>query len=111
MAAISNLYMDQGSTFDTCVYVRDSSGCEVDVTGYTIRSQMRKSYGSSVAYTFQVQEVNPRLGVINLHMTAEETRDIPAGRYLYDVEATNPDGTRWRIVEGLVVVTHEITKI
>ena len=44
-------------------------------------------------------------------MDKDQTRDIPAGRYLYDVEITSPEGERTRVLEGIVTVTPEITKI
>lgn len=111
MANVTNLYIDQGADYSIEVLVTDNVGRILDITGFSVKSQMRKSYGSSTAYTFTVDLTDPLNGIATLSFTASETRDIPAGRYLYDVEATNTVGVRWRIVEGLVIVTPEITKI
>jgi len=45
MAAISNLYIDQGSTFSAIITIRGSDGNALNLTGFTVASQMRKSYG------------------------------------------------------------------
>jgi hypothetical protein len=45
-------------------------------------------------------------------LTSTESSAIPAGRYLYDIEITNTNtSAKTRILEGIVVVTPEITQI
>ena len=53
MAAVSNLYIDQGSDFSTTISLTDSNGDILVLTGYTAIAQIRKTYGSStIAATF-----------------------------------------------------------
>lgn len=111
MATISNLYVDQGSFFRTYVTVSGSDGAVVDLTGYTAAAQMRKSYSSSVAYNFQISISNPTQGRVRIELGSEYSRTIPAGRYLYDLEVTDSNGEKLRVVEGIVTINPEITKV
>ena len=52
MAIYSNLTMDQGSNFQATIEVNDSSGNNLNLTGYSVAGQMRKSYASSTATDF-----------------------------------------------------------
>jgi hypothetical protein len=52
MAAITNLYIDAGSDYSIIVTVSDSTGSIINLSGYTVKSQIRKSYSSSIAYNF-----------------------------------------------------------
>ena len=50
-------------------------------------------------------------GKVRLQLTSTEASAIPAGRYLYDIEITNTvTSAKTRILEGIVVVTPEITQ-
>lgn len=111
MATVTNLYVDQGSFFRTYITVAGASTQPLDLTGYTVASQMRKSYQSSTAYNFSVAISNPSQGRVRIELDSEQSRNIPAGKYLYDVEITNPSGQKTRVVEGIVLINPEITKI
>lgn len=112
MASISNLYIDQGSTYSNIITVASSTGTALDLTNYTVASQIRKSYGSSTAYNFTASVYNAVDGKVRLQLTSTESSAIPAGRYLYDIEITNTNtSAKTRILEGIVVVTPEITQI
>lgn len=111
MATESNLYIDQGTDFLKTVTVVDGDGGLVNLMGYVVKSQMRKYYGSTSGYTFTSGIYSYDDSMIYISMNKDETRDIPAGRYLYDIEITSPQGERIRVLEGVVTVTPEITKI
>ncbi len=111
MATVTNLYVDQGSFFRTNVTVSSTNGTPLDLTGYTVASQMRKSYQSSTAYSFTSSITNAIQGRVRMELASETSRTIPAGRYLYDLEVTSPTGEKTRVVEGLVIINPEITKV
>ena len=111
MAAVSNLAIDQGTTFTVTITVTDDTGSARNLTNYFARSQMRKSYGSSTSYTFTASVYDAATGKVRLQLTSTQTSAIPAGRYLYDIEITNTSTTaKTRILEGIVIVTPEITQ-
>ena len=111
MATISNLYVDAGSTYSNIITVSASNGQALDLTGFTVASQMRKSYGSSTVYNFTSSIYNAALGKVRLQLTDTQSQTIPAGRWLYDVEIRSPSGAVTRVVEGIVTVNPQITQI
>lgn len=110
MASISNLFVDQGSDYSSIVTVNSGNGSPLNLQGFTVKSQMRKSYGSSVAYDFDAEVFDATSGRLRLKLSAIDSEDIPTGRYLYDVEITSPTGAKKRVVEGIVTVTPQITQ-
>lgn len=111
MAQISNLFVDQGSDYSSIITVTSASGAPLNLLGFTAKSQMRKSYGASLAYNFTTEIYDESTGRIRLSLTAAQSELIPAGRYLYDVEITSDTGIKKRVVEGIVTVTPQITQI
>lgn len=110
MATISNLYIDQGSDFSAIVTLNNQTGTSINLTDYTVKSQFRKSYQSSSAVNFTVSIYDAANGKIRMQLPASTSSGVAAGRYLYDVEITSPQGERKRALEGVVVITPEITK-
>lgn len=111
MATISNLYVDAGSTYSNIITVSASNGQALDLTGYTVASQMRKSYGSSTVYNFSASIYNASQGKVRLQLSNIQSEAIPSGRWLYDVEIKSPSGSVTRVVEGIVTVSPQITQI
>ena len=110
MAGISNLVVDQGTTFSSIITVADQTGKPLNITNYTVKSQFRKSYQSSSATNFTASIYDATNGKIRLQLAPSDTTNIQAGRYLYDIELTSPTGEKFRALEGLVIITPEITK-
>jgi hypothetical protein len=111
MATISNLFVDAGSDYSNIITVSSTNGQPLNLTGYTVASQMRKSYSSSTAYPFAATIYDAATGRVRLQLSAATSSGIPAGRWLYDVEITSPSGTKTRVVEGITTITPQITQI
>jgi len=108
MAGITNIVIDQGTTFDLTINVTADDGSPTDLTDYTISSQIRKSYYTSTYTAFTTGKVN-LTGEITLSLTPTQTSALKAGRYVYDVEMASSDETV-RVIEGIVTVTPEVTR-
>jgi glycine cleavage system H lipoate-binding protein len=111
MAAKVNITIDQGSTFSTYLVLTDSSGTVLDLTGYSVYSQIRKWYTSSTATVFDIAIANATTGTILLSLTANTTANLAAGKYVYDVESHDTANQVARIIEGSITVTPEVTRI
>ena len=111
MATISNLVIDQGTTFSSIITLTNQDGTPMNLTGYTVKSQFRKSYQSSSATSFTTSIYDAAAGKIRLQLSPTDTSGVQAGRYLYDIELTSGSGEKSRALEGLVILTPEITKI
>ena len=110
MAIISNLTVDQGSTFTANIDCSDAGGNTLDLTGYTTAAQLRKTYDSSTFTAFTAQVANAVAGRLSISLTAAQTNGLNAGRYVYDVEITDSSGIVTRVVEGQVEVTPGVTR-
>lgn len=111
MATVSNLFVDAGANYSNIITVAATNGQPLNLTGYTVASQMRKSYQSSTAYNFTASVYDAATGKVRLQLTSDQSGAIPGGRWLYDVEITSPSGTKTRVVEGIVTINPQITQI
>ena len=109
MATRVNIIIDQGTDFSTAINLTDSSGVDLNLTGYSAASQIRKTHSSSnsTAFTCTLTTANSTL---TLALNNSVTAAMSAGRYVWDAELTNSSGTVSRILEGMVTVTPEVTK-
>jgi len=108
MAAIQNIVIDQGTTFSLLFNLTNADGTDKDLSSYTISSQLRKSYYTNTYTAFATDKVNLS-GEITISLTATQTGDLKAGRYVYDVEIENEIETL-RVLEGIITVTPEATR-
>ena len=109
MATYSNIYIDQGSTYTSVIPVKDNNGLPLDLSDYSSRGQIRKSYSSNVKVPFTTSITSPLEGKVSLSLTASQTRAMKAGRYVYDVEIYNGSDDVIRIAEGQVEINPGIS--
>lgn len=110
MADFVELHIDAGSTFSTEVTVRDANGLVINLTNYTARAQLRKSYYSTTATDFTIEIPQPVTGILMISLTASNTANIKPGRYVYDVELQSNTGIVTRIFEGIATISPNVTK-
>lgn len=112
MATIAYLDIDQGSDFSTIIEIDNDDGSPVNLNGFTVYSQFRKSYGSVSGYNFICTVVDEGQGKISLSLPGNTSSGIKPGRYLYDIEIYNIQaGAKTRVVEGVLTINPEITRI
>lgn len=112
MAGYVELFMDQGATFRSVLNIMDDvTNAPLDLTGFTVQSQMRRSYYSTNASANIVCTVtNGANGEITMSLASANTANIKAGRYLFDLKTTDLDGNVNRAIEGIITVTPNITR-
>ena len=112
MAAYTELFIDQGTTFNAVINLNDDqSTAPIDLTGYIIRSQMRRSYYSvNPSATFTCTITDAATGELTLSLTDTQTSAIKAGRYLFDVEIQDTAKVVTRVLEGIITVTPGVTR-
>lgn len=113
MAAVyvSNLVINTGSTFSqTFTLEATDTNSPMNLTGYTVASQMRKWAGASKATDFTAEIGSPATdGKITLGLGSTVTADLKPGRYVYDV-VVDISGTKETVVEGTVIVREGVTR-
>lgn len=112
MAAYIELFMDQGADFRTIINLADDiTNTYLNLTGYQVRSQMRRSYYSVNASANIVCSITGvGNGEITMSMTSANTSNIKAGRYLFDLETIDSTGYVTRAIEGIITVTPQVTR-
>ncbi len=108
MATKVNLFVDQGATFSTTVDFVDAANAVIDFSTYTGAGQIRKHYTSNTAVELGINLANT--GVVTLSLTANQTANMTAGRYVYDVEVIDVANVTSRIIEGIVTVNPNVTR-
>jgi len=109
-AGYQELFLEQGTDFTTSITLDDVNGDPYNLTGYTAKSQMRKSYYStSPTAQFTITINTPTTGVLNMSLPSANTANIAAGRYVYDVAIKNSANTVTRVLEGIVNVLPRVT--
>lgn len=111
MAEFVELQIESGATFSTEITVTESgTGNPKDLEDFTARSQLRKSYYSTSATSFDVEITDAANGIITMSLSSSDTANLRAGRYVYDVEIENTQNTVIRIFEGIITVIPNVTR-
>ena len=110
MATVYNLAIDQGSDFTSTIQLNDDAGGDRDLSGYLVRGQLRRSYGSASNVQFASNISGISTGEITIALSSATTANLKYGRYVYDVELYTNTGNVERILEGIITVYPEVTK-
>ena len=108
MATFSNLFIDQGSNFNTNIDLSDTPN--LVLTNYTAAGKVAKSYDGTAKATFSAS-IDSNAKTVSISLTAAQTAALKPGRYVYDVIIASPDtpSVISRILEGQVDVTPGVT--
>ena len=111
MATVRNLVIDQGTSYSITITVSDANGNALNLSGYTVSGQMRKSYGAIGYVSFTTVINSPSTdGEITISLAPNATSALRAGRYVYDIEIVGSDTKVTRVLEGIVTITPEVTR-
>lgn len=108
MATKVNLVVDQGATFSTSITFNDEGGNTINFSTYTGTAQLRKHFTSSNSTSFTVSLTAN--GIVTLSLTANQTGNLVAGRYVYDLEVADAANVISRLIEGIITVTPNVTR-
>ncbi|HEY5688362.1 MAG TPA: hypothetical protein VIS27_08670 [Yeosuana sp.] len=112
MGAYTELFMDQGATFNSIIDLTDDvTNAAVNLVGYNVSSQMRKSYyaaNSSANLTCAITDATN--GEITIFLSKDTTANLSPGRYVFDVLLEDDEAANTRILEGIITVTPGVTR-
>lgn len=111
MAIYADITADQGSNFSSEITVTDVDDSPIDLTNYTARGQIRRTYTSSSATSFAAVVSNPTSGIVSISLTSATTANMKPGRYVYDVEIVSNTNIVTRVIEGQFILTPSVTRI
>lgn len=111
-AAYSDIYLEQGVTFNSQIVLNDDYGNSLNLTGFSVQSQGKRSYFSNVVYLhFNATVYDAANGVIQLSANSASTSQVPAGKLVYDVITIDSSNNVTRVVEGQIFVSPGVTGI
>lgn len=113
-AAFYDLYVEQGATYVRS-FVWKSDNTAVDLTGYTARMQIRRNPTSDEVLFSATTEnslltLTPLDGKVDLVIPASTTELFDWRNARYDLELEADTGFVYRLVQGTVTVSKEITR-
>jgi hypothetical protein len=109
---VSNIVINTGTTFNQSFTLENiNTNSVIDLSNYTIKSEMRKHPGSATGVTtFTSTIASAAGGVVTIGLSTTQTASLKPGRYVYDVLLTDNSGVRDRVVEGMVIVSQGATR-
>lgn len=107
---VSNIVIEQGYTFNTTFQLEDTrTNSLLNLTDYSVKAELRKSYSSSNYVSFASTISKPQTGEIFIALEPEQTLSIKPGRYVYDVKIIIGN-KEFKAVEGSALVRAGVTK-
>jgi hypothetical protein len=109
MSGKYNIVAEQGATFNLNFRV-ETDGTPWNLTGYTFAMQVRRSSASTTTLLNITSATMTSVGHVSVTVSAATMTDVPAGRWVYDIELTSSGAEVTRILEGRFIVTAEVTQ-
>lgn len=118
MAVVYNVEIDQGADWFLNVTYDNPDGTPVNITSYTAALQLRSLPSSPTAVLTLTTEnggiaITGPSGLVAIHATNDQTREIDEGVYYYDLEIDSPatpDVVVTRLIQGQAIVSAEVTR-
>jgi hypothetical protein len=109
MSGKYNIVAEQGATFNLNFRV-ETDGTPWNLTGYTFAMQVRRSTSATTTLLNLTTATMTSVGNVSATVSAATMTDVPAGRWVYDIELTSSGGQVTRILEGRFIVTPQVTQ-
>jgi hypothetical protein len=105
-----DIYINQGTDFIDTLEMVSTDGSVVDISGYTFTSQLRTSYVTANATAnINVSVTDVDNGIATIFLSAANSLNICAGRYVWDILMYDTANVTTRIVQGIAIVTPTAT--
>jgi hypothetical protein len=108
----TDLVIPQGADWGFAWPVRDATGGELDLTGWSARAQWRPGYEADPVFTWSSENGSITLAdsTVTLWLRPADSDGWTAFKGIYDVELTSADGRVTRIAWGEVRVRRQVTR-
>tara|TARA_R100000773_G_scaffold24609_1_gene21635 strand:+ start:2053 stop:2394 length:342 start_codon:yes stop_codon:yes gene_type:complete len=88
---------------------KDSNNDAINLTGYTVASQVYDESRSTLYASFSVTYTNRSAGTVDIALTDTQTATFTPNVLKYDVLLTNPSGLKEYYLEGNIFVSEGYT--
>lgn len=121
---IVNFNLDQGSSLDIVIGpVRDQTGAIVNLSGCTVRAQVRRTFAAPAIINATLANgglalTNAVGGIITWHIDHTQTQGVSGWEtpstetmdLVYDVEVTTTTGDVYKPARGTITLYREVTR-
>ena len=104
-----DMTIQRRSDHNVSVTLKDSGGSAVNLSGYTLASQVWDSGRSTKAADATVSVTNASGGAFDWKLTDTQTATLSADEYKYDLLLTNPSGLKEYWLEGTIYMDEGYT--
>ena len=104
-----DMTIQRRSDHNVSVTLKDSGGSAINLTGYTIASQVWDSDRSSKAADVTIAITSTTGGTFDWKLTDTQTTTFTADEYKYDVRLTNSSGLHEYWIEGTIYMSEGYT--
>lgn len=111
----ANIVIEQGFDYNNIFVLGDTrTDTALNITGYGVTSQLRKSSSSSSYVSFASTIIDGEVGAIQISLSDGQTLSLKPGRYVYDimleVGGLDSGGAKYKAVEGMALVRPGVTR-
>ena len=103
----------KGDTFEAVNFAMILNSAVLNLTGCTLRMQLRKEYGG-IVYLSLTSVASAGITITNaaggLFKINKQIINIDANNYIYDIELIKADGTVKTYISGNFYVTNDVTR-
>jgi len=114
MIGAYNITGFQGDNIQIGVTVKDSNGSVISLDGYSVRGEVRISYGSTgILLNLNPVITNHSAGTVLVSIPSQISKDIPVGEHVYDIErypSGIPTGNSIKLLKGRFSILPEVTR-
>ena len=105
-----NMTIQRASDHQLSLTMKDSSDAAVNLTGYSIASQVWNSGRTAKAADVACAITTANAGTWTWTLTDTQTAAFTADEYKYDVQLTNPSGLKEYWIEGTIYMDETYTR-
>ena len=116
-AGIHNFTCEQGATFRRTVTWTDQDGVAINLSGCTVRMQVRYTYDTATTIlSLSSTGVSPAItitnatGKITVVIPAATTASLEEGPAVYDLEVVMSNTEVVRLIQGQFIISPEVTR-
>jgi len=104
-----DITIQRRSDHSFAVTLKDSSDAAINITGYTLASQVWDSSRTTKACDASISVTNASGGAFTWSVTDTQTTSMSASEYKYDVLFTTPAGLKEYWIEGTIFIDEGYT--
>ena len=109
------MFKGDHKTFE--LQVKDQDGNPIDLSGATIRMTVKKHATDETAVisktsnnASEISITDPANGIAEIYLVPSDTRNLDAGKYIFDIEITTAAGKVYTVLLANLTLVEDVSK-